>query len=110
MAKLQPALREIPNFRKIHQDMLAKATPDTGLWLFRGEKWGLWLEPDGDIKILWGSGMPGAGKTVLAALVIAMLQGLAEKSDRKICVAYVYIRYSDAAEMAIRNVLEVFVK
>ncbi|KAH6905323.1 ankyrin repeat-containing domain protein [Coprinopsis sp. MPI-PUGE-AT-0042] len=110
MAKLQSALREIPNFRKIHQDMLAKATPDTGLWLFRGEKWGLWLEPDGDIKILWGSGMPGAGKTVLAALVIAMLEALAEKSDLKICVAYVYIRYSDAAEMAIRNVLEVFVK
>ncbi|KAH6909971.1 hypothetical protein BKA70DRAFT_1561593, partial [Coprinopsis sp. MPI-PUGE-AT-0042] len=43
-------LRSIPNFRSVYQDMLSKATSGTGMWLVKGEKFGLWLEPNGDIK------------------------------------------------------------
>jgi hypothetical protein len=50
-------LRSIPNFRKIYQDMLSLVTPDTGLWLVDGSKFRIWLEPNGDIKIFWGSGI-----------------------------------------------------
>jgi hypothetical protein len=50
-------LRSIPNFRQIYQDMLSKATDGTGVWLFKGGKFRLWLEPNGDIKIFWGSGI-----------------------------------------------------
>jgi hypothetical protein len=50
-------LQLIPNFRQIYQDMLGKTTPGTGLWLVRGDKFRLWLEPSGDIKIFWGSGI-----------------------------------------------------
>ncbi|KAH6887854.1 hypothetical protein BKA70DRAFT_1203319, partial [Coprinopsis sp. MPI-PUGE-AT-0042] len=107
---LESILRAIPNFRKIHQDMLAKATPGTGMWLLKGEVFSVWLEPNGDLKILWGSGIPGAGKTVLAALVINILEAMARESGHRICVAYVYIRYSDRAEMTIRSVLEVLAK
>ncbi|KAH6909961.1 hypothetical protein BKA70DRAFT_181085 [Coprinopsis sp. MPI-PUGE-AT-0042] len=59
-------LRSIPNFRNVYQDMLSKATLGTGMWLVKGDKFRLWLEPNGDIKIFWGSGIPGAGKTLLA--------------------------------------------
>ncbi|KAH6909962.1 hypothetical protein BKA70DRAFT_181118 [Coprinopsis sp. MPI-PUGE-AT-0042] len=59
-------LQAIPNFRNIYHDMLSKATPGTGMWLVKGKKFRLWLEPNGDIKIFWGSGIPGAGKTLLA--------------------------------------------
>ncbi|KAH6885662.1 hypothetical protein BKA70DRAFT_1574268 [Coprinopsis sp. MPI-PUGE-AT-0042] len=110
VVSLQSILVAIPNFRKIHQDMLAKATPGTGMWLLKGEKFSLWLEPNGDLKILWGSGIPGAGKTILATLVIDLLEALARESGSKICVAYVYIRYSDHVEMTVQRVLEVFVK
>jgi hypothetical protein len=50
-------LRSIPNFRKIYLAMLSKATPGTGLWLIEGDKFRLWLNPNGDIKIFWGSGI-----------------------------------------------------
>ncbi|KAH6912117.1 hypothetical protein BKA70DRAFT_1266618, partial [Coprinopsis sp. MPI-PUGE-AT-0042] len=63
---LEAVLRAIPNFRKIHQDMLAKATPGTGVWLLKSEKLRVWLEPNGDLKIMWGFGIPGAGKTIIA--------------------------------------------
>jgi hypothetical protein len=54
---LRAVLHSVPNFRRIYQDMLSKATTGTGVWLLKGDKFRLWLEPNGDIKILWGSGM-----------------------------------------------------
>ena len=56
-AAIWKALRAVPNFRKIYQDMLGKATKGTGMWLLKNEKFRIWLEADGDIKIFWGSGM-----------------------------------------------------
>ena len=50
-------LRLIPNFRQIYQDMLSKATPGTGMWLLKNDKFRVWLEPNGDLKIFWGSGI-----------------------------------------------------
>jgi hypothetical protein len=55
--KLWAVLQLIPNFRKIYHDMLSKATEGTGLWLLKGDKFRIWIEPNGDIKIFWGSGM-----------------------------------------------------
>ena len=56
-AAIWRALRAVPNFRKIYQDMLDKATKGTGMWLLKNEKFRIWLEANGDIKIFWGSGM-----------------------------------------------------
>ncbi|KAH6901093.1 hypothetical protein BKA70DRAFT_1569155 [Coprinopsis sp. MPI-PUGE-AT-0042] len=103
-------LKLVPNFRDIYHDMLEKATPGTGMWLVKGPKFRVWLEPNGDIKIFWGSGIPGAGKTVLASIVIEYLEGLREDSGGTICICYVYFRYSDRLEMTVRDVLEILVK
>jgi hypothetical protein len=54
---LRAILKLVPNFRRIYQDMLSKATAGTGLWLLDSNTFRLWLEPNGDIKIFWGSGM-----------------------------------------------------
>ncbi|KAH6889063.1 hypothetical protein BKA70DRAFT_885997 [Coprinopsis sp. MPI-PUGE-AT-0042] len=102
-------LKSIPNFRQIYQDMLSKATLGTGMWLVKGDKFCLWIEPNGDIKILWGSGIPGAGKTLLASIVIEHLEALCKERAVKICVCYVYFRYSDRSEMTVRNILEILV-
>ena len=51
------ALRAVPNFRKIYQDMLGKATEGTGMWLLKNGKFRVWLKANGNIKIFWGSGI-----------------------------------------------------
>ncbi|KAH6894827.1 ankyrin repeat-containing domain protein [Coprinopsis sp. MPI-PUGE-AT-0042] len=59
-------------------------------------------------RILWGIGIPGAGKTVLASIVIRYLEWLENTSEGVVCVAYVYLRYSEP--LSIRDILESLVK
>lgn len=54
---LEELMDSIPNFRQIYQDMLSKATPGTGMWLVETDELRVWLDADGSIKILWGSGI-----------------------------------------------------
>ncbi|KAH6877440.1 ankyrin repeat-containing domain protein [Coprinopsis sp. MPI-PUGE-AT-0042] len=103
-------LGAIRNLRTIHLDIISKATPGTGVWLLKNQHFRIWLDSNGDLKILWGSGIPGAGKTVLASIVIRELEARAEAAGGKVCVCYVYIRYSDRADLTVRNVLEILVK
>ncbi|KAH6910145.1 hypothetical protein BKA70DRAFT_117106 [Coprinopsis sp. MPI-PUGE-AT-0042] len=109
-ADLISALESIDNFRQIQQDTLSKATPKTGEWIFEYEKFPIWRDPKSDIKTLWGSGIPGAGKTVLMSIVVNDVVRWAEEQDSTICVCYIYIRYSDNAKFTIRHCLEVLVK
>lgn len=122
------ALLLVPNLRKIHLDTLSKVTPGTAIWIFKTDYWLLWLNLNGSLKILWGTGIrtfflssaskqtnpsllpAGAGKSVMASVVIRELEARAETSGGSICVAYVYFRYSDAAELTVRGVLEILVK
>jgi hypothetical protein len=50
-------LQLVPNFRDIYHNMLEKITSGTGVWLVEGDKFRVWLEANGDIKIFWGSGI-----------------------------------------------------
>ncbi|KAJ2914024.1 hypothetical protein MD484_g6396, partial [Candolleomyces efflorescens] len=52
--------------KQTHADTLAKRTPGTGLWLVEGDQFTLWSR--GEKKVLWVTGMPGSGKTVLASI------------------------------------------
>ncbi|KAH6905368.1 hypothetical protein BKA70DRAFT_502069, partial [Coprinopsis sp. MPI-PUGE-AT-0042] len=89
---------------------LAKATPGTIVWLFDYKEFRLFIDMDGHLKIMWGFGIPGAGKTILASIVIDKLEALARQWGDQICVVYFYIRYSDQNQLSIRGILEVFVK
>ena len=42
----------------------------------------------------------------MASVVINDLEARAEASGGEICLAYVYFRYSDAAELTVRGVLD----
>ncbi|KAH6879709.1 hypothetical protein BKA70DRAFT_1576154 [Coprinopsis sp. MPI-PUGE-AT-0042] len=95
----------LPNFRDIQLDTLAKATEGTCVWLTTGEMFVFWIANG---KILWGIGIPGAGKTVLASIVIRYLEGLEKTSGGVICVAFAYLRYSEP--LAIKDILESLVK
>ncbi|KAH6901113.1 hypothetical protein BKA70DRAFT_1230564 [Coprinopsis sp. MPI-PUGE-AT-0042] len=72
--EIPSALQRVPNFRDIQIATLGKATAGTGDWIYVWEEFSIWLAPDGYIRILWGSGMPGAGKTILASLAIRAVE------------------------------------
>ena len=50
-------LRLVPNLRQIHKDVLFKATQGTAIWIFKTDYWLLWLDPNGKLKMLWGTGI-----------------------------------------------------
>ncbi|KAH6904762.1 hypothetical protein BKA70DRAFT_1565435 [Coprinopsis sp. MPI-PUGE-AT-0042] len=103
-------LDSVPNFRGIHIATSSRATQGTGSWVRRWEIFWLWLNPEWFLMILWGFGMPGAGKTILASIVINILEEYARASAAPICICYIYFRYSDHAELTVRGCLETLVK
>ncbi|TFK17184.1 hypothetical protein FA15DRAFT_605593 [Coprinopsis marcescibilis] len=81
------------NFRNFLVDHLRKRVGKTGRWVLSEAKFRKWRKaPRG---ILWGTGMPGAGKTILASIIVEYLMELA-KSNKRICVAFAFSRYTDA--------------
>ena len=50
-------LRMVSNLRKVYLDILSKATPGTAIWILKTDYFSLWLDPNGDLKVLWGSGI-----------------------------------------------------
>ncbi|KAH6907874.1 hypothetical protein BKA70DRAFT_1150159 [Coprinopsis sp. MPI-PUGE-AT-0042] len=68
------------------------------------------MSVQGVVKTMWGSGMPGAGKTIFASIVINEVEARAEASERPICVGYIYFRYSDHTAATVRDFLLVLVK
>ncbi|KAH6876948.1 hypothetical protein BKA70DRAFT_1476136 [Coprinopsis sp. MPI-PUGE-AT-0042] len=107
---IPPILESVPNFRGIQIATLGRATPGTGLWIVECEAFRLWLDPDGWLRIMWGYGMPGAGKTIAASIVINALEVHARETASPVCVCYIYFRYSDHTEATTRSFLEILVK
>jgi hypothetical protein len=50
-------LREIPNFRDIHIATLGRATAGTGEWIYVWELYCIWVDINGHIRVIWGSGI-----------------------------------------------------
>lgn len=76
-----------------HQDLcqVRAASPKCGQWLFDKEDFQRWFTPDLCLSpLLWMNGKPGAGKTVLASLVIEKCQ---QTIDFR--VIYFYCKQSD---------------
>lgn len=74
--------------------------PRTGLWLLRHPAFQNWLNSSG--SKLWLRGIPGAGKTVLAASVIEAALG---KSSEKVGVAFYFCDYKTEDTWKPSNIL-----
>jgi hypothetical protein len=83
-----------------HRTSLKLRYPTTGLWLTEGLAFKTWLQTQN--SKLWLSGIPGAGKTVLAAAVIeeAMIQSGPDRA-----VAYFYCDYKDKERQELLRIL-----
>ncbi|KAF5005773.1 hypothetical protein FDECE_7802 [Fusarium decemcellulare] len=75
--------------------------PHTGLWLLDGEEFQQWLAMPN--TRLWLSGIPGAGKTVLAGAVISEVLGL---SSSTVGVAFFFCDYKDSQTHEAMNILQ----
>ncbi|KAH6904843.1 ankyrin repeat-containing domain protein [Coprinopsis sp. MPI-PUGE-AT-0042] len=95
----------LPNFRDMQIDTLAKATKGTCLWFTDGQPFQIWIKRG---KILWGIGIPGAGKTVLASVVIGYLEHLERSSGGIFCLTFIFFRYSEP--LSVRDILESLIK
>ncbi|KAH6892701.1 hypothetical protein BKA70DRAFT_1408267 [Coprinopsis sp. MPI-PUGE-AT-0042] len=103
-------LEQVPNHRDLHIANLGRATEGTGPIFAEWEEFCEWMSVQGRLKTMWGSGMPGAGKTIFASIVINEVEARAEASERPICVGYIYFRYSDHTTATVRDFLLVLVK
>ncbi|KAH6902875.1 ankyrin repeat-containing domain protein [Coprinopsis sp. MPI-PUGE-AT-0042] len=91
------------NFRNIQQENHGNWMPDTLKWFLEGSMYQWWLETQG--AIVWGTGMPGAGKTILASVAI---QDSEDHALSDICIGYVYCRYTEP--MKVRDILAALVR
>jgi Cdc6-like AAA superfamily ATPase len=79
------------NFWGKQAALFERAQPGTGRWIFEDEKFKSWLT--GDHQLLWCHGEPGAGKTILSAIIIDHLSSAVKSKD--IGIAWLYIDYRD---------------
>ena len=75
-------------------------SPGTGLWLTESQEFRHWLETENDR--LWLYGIPGAGKTVLAASVVEEALQVVNPSTT---IAFYFCDYKNTASQDLRNIL-----
>ncbi|KAL9608795.1 MAG: hypothetical protein Q9167_006382 [Letrouitia subvulpina] len=101
------------DFESTHRDISACRVENTGNWLLQAPQFIEWKSAQTS-ETLWCSGLPGAGKTVLASLVIDFLRDPASLCNRYKkqpyendvageCVAGIYCTYRE--KLATANIL-----
>lgn len=93
-----------------HQtDYLRRQQPGTGKWLIDSAEYQSWLKTDNDELTLFCPGMPGAGKTILTALVVEELTTRFQNED-SIGVAYLYCNFRRQHEQKAEDLLASLLK
>ncbi|KAF7343630.1 Ankyrin [Mycena sanguinolenta] len=80
------------NFFVRQADVFRLHQPGTGQWFLRIEAFRDWKNGNG--KVLWCRGMPGAGKTVLVSIVVEHLRAEQKHLD-EIGVAAIYLNHKE---------------
>ncbi|KAG2012141.1 ankyrin repeat domain-containing protein 50 [Coprinopsis cinerea AmutBmut pab1-1] len=92
------------NSRAIHNDVRKKRIDGTGYWFINSKEYQDWKGTKG--AVLCGTGIPGAGKTVLMSRVVDDLL-LLEESVQNVCVLLIYNRYNET--LSIGDILKSFI-
>ncbi|KAK6340277.1 hypothetical protein TWF730_002041 [Orbilia blumenaviensis] len=83
---------------------LRKQQPGSCQWFLEHTKFQKWLDHGIDKRIMFCPGIPGAGKTILTAMVINQLQSRF-REDPKIGIAYFYCNFQRHNEQKIDDIL-----
>lgn len=84
-----------------HSDNIDHRQPDTGEWFLQDPKFQAWMQSEQ--STLFCPGMPGAGKTMMATLVIDRLLRSQHEAERP--VVFVYCDYKLQSEQSIKHML-----
>lgn len=95
------------DFRPKQLEILSRRTPSTGEWLLVEDKFKSWVGGSGS-SLLFCSGIPGAGKTVLTSLVVDHLES--RIAAIKPMVAYVFFDYRDQKRQTAAAILRSFLR
>lgn len=93
------------DFRAQHQDFIQRREPGTGLRFLEDEKFKTWQA--GKHGRLFCPGIPGAGKTIMAATVVDRLQRtfVDGTSSNNVGIIYLYCNYRRKLEQSSLNLL-----
>ncbi|KAH8901751.1 hypothetical protein GQ53DRAFT_851860 [Thozetella sp. PMI_491] len=90
---------ECTNPSPLQNSALGKHEYHTSAWLLRSPEWLTWLTQAGPSRLLWISGIPGPGKTVLASYLIEHLKRMCNDTA-EIGTVYYYCHYPHAQNEA----------
>ena len=90
-----------------HSDILGRRQPGTGQWLLDSTEFQTWLETG--TQTLFCPGIPGAGKTIIAAIVVDHLLTLF-KDDLATGIAYLYCNFGRQREQKAEDLLASLLK
>ncbi|RPB14017.1 hypothetical protein P167DRAFT_477962, partial [Morchella conica CCBAS932] len=96
-----------------HNDVSNRMQEGTGQWLIREPKFQEWYTGVSHTKMLWGYGIPGAGKTFIRRYVIsaAVFNYLEEQSSAlNYGMAHIYFDYKEREQQRPENVVSSLVK
>lgn len=87
-------------------DILSRRQPDTGLWFLKSSNFIEWAH--GTNKTLFCPGIPGAGKTMMAAITVDHLHSVMQTAD--VGVTCFYFDYKRQTDQTIPNLLAAILK
>ncbi|PHH74640.1 hypothetical protein CDD80_2945 [Ophiocordyceps camponoti-rufipedis] len=97
------------DYGSVKNGILARRQDGTCQWLLKSEKLQTWMKTGN--QIFFCHGMPGAGKTFAASIVIEhILRHQKEYQDRKIGVAFVYCDFKRQHEQTYEHILRSLLK
>ncbi len=94
MTKCLKSLDEF-DCQTLHDELFSKRYEGTCTWLFDDERYSDWLE-DNSKQLLWISGKPGSGKSVLSAVLTQELVGHGHDDHNQVSsIAYFFCKGTD---------------
>lgn len=94
------------NFLARQELIIKDRSKGTGAWFLKSETFERWRS--GDDLVLWCPGIPGAGKTVLASIVIEKLRELYR--GKNVAVFMLYCNYNDPETQSVQPQIASLVK
>ncbi|KAJ7218764.1 ankyrin repeat-containing domain protein [Mycena rebaudengoi] len=89
------------NFFARHTNIFRTRQEGTGRWLLEDPRFRIWLLSPGEI--IWCSGIPGAGKTVLASIVVDYLRNHLQSDG--VAIAAAYLNHKESEVQSPSNIL-----
>ncbi|KAF2029019.1 ankyrin [Setomelanomma holmii] len=91
------------NFRTQQAHHKSLIEEDNGTWFLHSQKFKLWLDQPG--QTLFCPGIPGAGKTMMAATVIDHIESKVLDAKSNNNVAYIFCDYNSEHEQSVQQLL-----